>query len=387
MFVLWLPKKDAGSNATAGGGTGLTLFIGTYPSVSIITPVYNGGEGFAECIAAITKFKPAGWELIVVDDGSTDASMAIAASTGAQVLQTGGRLGPGGARNLGARHAKGDYVCFIDADCEVNQFTFGNIEEEIREYPDVEAFFGSYDDSPKAPNFIAQYKNLFHRYVHQRAAEEASTFWAGCGIVRRSTFLSLGGFDMQRFARPSIEDIDLGYRIKQAGGRIRVAKFVQVKHYKAWSLYSLVKTDVFDRGIPWTRLLLANPSCRVNELNLQTSQRVSALAVLGLIVCIAASFFKPICLLAAACLVGLLILLNRDFYQYFYQYRGRNFMLAVIPMHWFYYLYASGGFALGTALHYFDRFIGSKNFVLEPQPQLRSIKDDGRLLVVENDQT
>src|SRR5271156_4387545 len=105
--------------------------MGIYPSVSIITPVYNGGDDFAECIDAIARLRPGDWELIVVDDGSTDNSAAVAQSAGAQVLHTGGRLGPGGARNLGAQHARGEYICLIDADCAVNQFTFGNIAEEI----------------------------------------------------------------------------------------------------------------------------------------------------------------------------------------------------------------------------------------------------------------
>ena len=73
---------------------------------------------------------------------------------------------------------------------------------------------------------------------------------AGCGVVRRSAFLALGGFDTVTYRRPSIEDIDLGYRIKKAGGRIRVAKDVQVKHYKAWNLVNLIKTDVLIAAYP-----------------------------------------------------------------------------------------------------------------------------------------
>jgi glycosyltransferase involved in cell wall biosynthesis len=357
-------------------------FMGSSPLVSIITPVYNGGEDFVDCLSAIAQFKPGDWELIVVDDGSTDKSAQVAKAAGAQVLHSGGRLGPGAARNLGALHAKGEYICFIDADCQVNQFTFGNIVDEINEYPEIDAFFGSYDDAPKAPGFIAQYKNLYHRYVHQCANEEAATFWAGCGIVRRSTFLSTGGFDTERFRRPSIEDIDLGYRIKQAGGRIRVAKFVQVKHYKAWNLSGLVKTDVFDRGMPWTRLLLANQSCKINDLNLHLSQRASALAVLGMLACLFLAALKPAILLAVPALAAVLLILNRDVYRYFRQYRGRNFMLAVIPMHCLYYLCALTGFALGVALHCCDQFFGNETFLLRPLPALRSEQDPVRLSIV-----
>jgi GT2 family glycosyltransferase len=131
------------------------------------------------------------------------------------------------ARNLGAKVAQGEYLCFIDADCEVHRETLSNIVTTFQEHPDIDALFGSYDDEPKATNFIAQYKNLFHHYVHQNGQEDASTFWAGCGAIKRSLFLELGGFDVNRYRRPSIEDIELGYRIKQTGSKIYLAKNVQ----------------------------------------------------------------------------------------------------------------------------------------------------------------
>src|SRR4029079_757083 len=75
------------------------------------------------------------------------------------------------------------------------------------------AVFGCYDDSPDASNFLSQYKNLVHRYYHVTANENASTFWAGCGAIERDLFLKLGGFDTDRYRDPSIEDIELGYRV------------------------------------------------------------------------------------------------------------------------------------------------------------------------------
>ena len=74
-------------------------------------------------------------------------------------------------------------------------------------------------DAPAAANFLSQYKNLLHHYVHQHAHTQASTFWTGCGAMRLSTFLALGGFDAAAYRRPSIEDIDLGYRLRRRGGR------------------------------------------------------------------------------------------------------------------------------------------------------------------------
>src|SRR5262249_47747925 len=118
-----------------------------------------------------------------------------------------------------------------------------------------DACFGSYDDAPAAPNFLSQYKNLLHHYVHQHAHILASTFWTGCGAMRRVVFLGLGGFDEQTYRLPSIEDIDLGYRLRRRGGEIRLLKEMRCAHLKRWTARSMLRSDIFERGIPWTMLL------------------------------------------------------------------------------------------------------------------------------------
>jgi hypothetical protein len=117
------------------------------------------------------------------------------------------------------------------------------------------------------------YRNLMHRYVHQQGRAEASTFWSGCGAIRRSVFLQHGGFD-ESYRRPAIEDIELGYRLVAAGHRIHLDRSLEVKHLKRWTFLNLVKTDIFDRGMPWTELILRDGNMP-NDLNIQLSQRVS----------------------------------------------------------------------------------------------------------------
>ncbi len=318
------------------------------PFISVITPVYNGGYPFVCCLLAMSRTQFANWELIVVDDGSTDESAEIARKFEAKVLQTTGREGPGAARNLGAEVAKGYYLLFIDADCEVCQDAISQLAQTLQSRPEIDALFGSYDDAPKAKNFVAQYKNLMHHYVHQQGKEDASTFWAGFGAVRRSLFLELGGFDTEKYPRPSIEDIELGYRLKQAGANIYLAKNLQVKHHKAWRLIGLIKTDVFDRGIPWTKLLFKDQSNVVNDLNLQTSSRLSVVAIYCLILSLLATIFKLAAIIPVIILGGMLLYFNWDIYRFFYDKRGIIFALKVIPLHWLYYFYAGLSFIGGT---------------------------------------
>jgi glycosyltransferase involved in cell wall biosynthesis len=324
------------------------------PFISVIIPVYNGGSLFLRCLKALHQSTFTDYELLVVDDGSTDGSDKLARQFGARVFASGGQHGPAAARNVGGRLARGRYLFFVDADCAVHPDTLAHVAELFWAEPQLDALFGSYDDAPDASNFVAQYKNLFHHYVHQRGQGEASTFWTGCGAIRRDRFLALGGFDAQRYRRPAIEDIDLGYRLKQAGGRIRLAKHVQVKHLKAWTLPGLLKTDILDRGIPWTRLILRD-KLFARDLNLQTHNRVSVAAIYGLLLALLVSLWQPQTLLIAGALAALLLGLNIDLYRFFYYRRGLPFVLGVIPLHWLYYFYNAISFGCGLLLHWQEK--------------------------------
>ena len=245
--------------------------------LSVIIPVYNGGAAFRSCLERITASALDAMELIVVDDGSTDDSERMARTAGAIVLSTGGRRGPAYARNLGAQQAQGEVLLFLDADVAVHPQTLGGVTAAFESEPELDALIGSYDDAPACPDFLSQYKNLMHHFVHQRAREQASTFWSGCGAIRREVFLRHSGFD-ESYERPAIEDIELGYRMQQAGCRIVLDSTIQVKHLKQWTFTGLIKSDILDRGIPWTELILRDGRMP-NDLNLEISQRVSVALV------------------------------------------------------------------------------------------------------------
>lgn len=241
-------------------------------SISVVIPAYNGGRNLDQCLDAVERLLRAPDELIVVDDGSTDGSVERAVARGIRVLRTSGRRGPAEARNIGAAAATGEIVFFLDADVCVHADAVDRVITVLAD-PSVDAVIGSYDDDPSSPDFLSQYKNLMHCFVHQTASSEASTFWSGCGAIRRKVFLEMSGFDAN-YTRPAIEDIELGYRMRQGGRRIVLDRELRARHLKRWTFWGLVRTDVLDRGIPWTELILRDQRMP-NDLNLQISQRVS----------------------------------------------------------------------------------------------------------------
>src|SRR5438477_2593360 len=90
-------------------------------SVSLIIPVFNGAEYLGQCLDAILASNSRPLEIIVVNDGSTDASSQIAFERGVTVFELPSRSGPAAARNYGALKAKGEVLFFIDADVTIKK--------------------------------------------------------------------------------------------------------------------------------------------------------------------------------------------------------------------------------------------------------------------------
>ena len=320
-------------------------------SLSVIIPVYNGGEKFQRCLASLAIADPPPQEVIVVSDGSTDDSVAIAQAYDVSVIEVPHSQGPAKARNLGAKEAKGTVLFFLDADVEVHPPIFGQAIATLAHYREVDALIGSYDDDPGARNFLSQYKNLLHHYTHQQAREEASTFWGACGVVRRDVFQALGGFD-ERYRRPCVEDIELGYRLRQAGHQIRLCKTLQVKHLKRWGIVSLLQADFFYRALPWTALILRHRQLN-NDLNTNWSSRLSILCVYGLVGSLGVSYWLPWLLIVSIGLSLILLMLNWPVYHFFYEKRGLYFTVKSLFWHWLYYFYSGLAVVIGLLRYVF----------------------------------
>ncbi|WP_081972654.1 glycosyltransferase family 2 protein [Leptolyngbya sp. KIOST-1] len=320
-------------------------------NISVIIPVYNGGESFRLCLDSLKQSSRLPDEVIVVADGDTDGSWQVAKESGATVFRYDSAGGPARARNQGARLARGEILFFIDADVTVGCDTILGVEKAFQQDINLAALIGSYDDQPGAPNFLSQYKNLFHHYTHQISSEKASTFWGACGAVRADAFRAVGGFD-ERYLKPCVEDIELGYRLRRAGYTIRLCKHIQVKHLKCWQPVSLLRAEIFYRALPWTELILSQGQ-PMNDLNLDRTNKLSVVLSWLALGCLVGGWVNPfLWIVAIATMIGLLVV-NQRVYRFFWHKRGAWFALRVIPWHWFYFLYGGAAFAYGLATYQF----------------------------------
>lgn len=314
------------------------------PFVSVIIPVRNGATTLGACLQALKQTSYEKWEAIVVDDGSDDGSGDIATGQGYRVLTNAGEArGPAWARNYGASEARGQILVFVDADVVTRPHTVARLVETLQT-TGAAACFGSYDDAPAAENFLSQYKNLLHHFVHQQGRREASTFWAGCGAVRCNAFWDVGGF-CEAYKEPSIEDIELGQRLRERGYTVRLVPEIQVTHLKRWDAPGLLRSDILQRALPWSQLILQRGRLP-DDLNLTWGQRASAVAAWALLVSVAylplSRRAAPVAGLAA---VGLSTL-NWEFYRFLAARRGLAFAASALPWHWFYFIYSSAVLAL-----------------------------------------
>ncbi len=318
------------------------------PTISVIVPAYNSAATIARCVTPLIEMRRRGEiaELLIVDDGSTDATATIAAEMGAVVLPSGGRLGPGGARNVAARVAVGEVLWFMDSDTVAHEDAARILATNIAD-PTVAAVFGAYDDRPPATGFWSLYKNLVHHHYHHQSEREAETFWSGCGAIRAAAFAELGGFDAATYPEPSTEDIELGWRMRQRGMRILLVPELKVTHLKVWRFVNLIYTEIFCRALPWSRLIHRHTGW-LNTLNVSRAERGRALLAIIFLASFALlqiSLWVPLVLFVAA------LAANHRLGALFHRRGGARFALGAILFHQVYYCYCSGAVAWSWQEH------------------------------------
>jgi GT2 family glycosyltransferase len=315
--------------------------------LSIIVPFRRNLEQLGACLSAIRRSAPDA-ELIVAADAAVDDCGPLASASGARLVVVPGPSGPAVARNRGAAVAGGDVLVFVDSDVVVSETAIPGMAALLDQEPSVAGVFGAYDREPAAPNFMSQLKNLSHAYVHETGRRQASTFWAGLGALRAEAFHAVGGFD-ERFARPSVEDIELGCRLVSAGYAIRLAPEHTGRHLKRWSFWGAVATDVRERGVPWTQIIHRRGTF-TDDLNTSRPLRASVALAWLAVLSLPGIAVTPWAAVAASGLTAGLVALNADYYRWLAARRGWWFAARAVPVHFVHHVSNGVSFVVGTAL-------------------------------------
>lgn len=313
------------------------------PSLTLVMPTIGWEEPFATCLhAALAGLGPQD-EAVVVFDGSPPPVPEWLQQSRVRLLSTGIRSGPAAARNLAAREAQGQILLFVDADVALHADAVQRVRVHFDTDPRLAALFGSYDDSPAARGLVSRFRNLLHHHTHTSQPGPACTFWAGCGAVQRDLFLRLGGFDADRYSQPCIEDIEFGIRLHHNGGRILLDPAIQGTHHKCWTLGLMIRTDIQQRAIPWSQLLMSQQKLPAT-LNLATEARISAglsLLILISLAGIAIPALWPFSAITACAAIAGLITLNHSLLGLLMRCGGPLLMTSGVGLLILYYSYSS----------------------------------------------
>lgn len=204
-----------------------------WPRISVVVCTYNGSRTLDECLAGLTALDYPDYEVIVIDDGSTDASAEIARRYPVRLLSTENR-GLSRARNTGLELATGRIVAYIDDDAYPDPHWLHHLATTFLRHD--YAAVGGPNLAPPGDGWIAEcVANAPGNPVHVLVTDRDAEHIPGCNMAfRKSALEAVGGFDAQ--FRVAGDDVDLCWRLADAGFRLGFNPAAVVWHHRRNSL-------------------------------------------------------------------------------------------------------------------------------------------------------
>lgn len=210
---------------------------------SIVIPAYNAALTLRPTLQSVFEYMPKNTEVIVIDDGSNDATVLIAGEFPCILLKNPNNQGAAAARNLGINHANNEIILFLDADVVLSPKTFSRFDRLFRSNEPVDAVVGMYSDNLPHHDFPSYYQLQQQRAYHRQTPYHTNALFTACSAVRKAVFDRVGTFD-ESICGALMEDVELGKRIDTAGFTIVFDKDLHVQHLKKYHWKNLLLTRI-----------------------------------------------------------------------------------------------------------------------------------------------
>ncbi len=274
---------------------------------SVVIPAFNAAATIERCLRALDRQAAPRetYEIIVVDDGSTDDTPAKAASiTGVRLIRSAHR-GAAAARNCGAHAAHGEILLFTDADCEPTENWMTEMLAPFAD-PKVVGAKGTYRTRQR--ELVARFVQCEHeeKYACLAGAHSIDFVDTYSAAYRRDALIRSGGFD-EAFPSASVEDQELSFRLAESGARLVFVPTAIVFHQHANSLAAYVRRK-FWIGYGKIRVHRRHPGKAWRDSRTPATEKAQVLLVPAIVAALSAAFLVPplglIVALVAAIFVG-----------------------------------------------------------------------------------
>lgn len=295
--------------------------------ISVIIPTFNSKETISNLLDSILSSNvEEEYEIIVVDDASTDGTVDLVKHYPVKLIVNDKNHGSAKARNLGVSNAKGEKIIFFDSDIVVNPDALSKLIKSFKSVSEQGALIGIYSMHPLNRGFAPEYKALLD-YNHwlQADSNRVTSFEPRCSIMRKETFVELGGFN-EKIKGADVEDYEFGYRLLKKYN-IYVDKSIQVRHRFPLKMSSIIR-NFLQRGSSWTELFLKRK--KFDNVAATPKAAISCVCAFLSLMSLGALYFHKIFLLNALLFFILYIYFYKEFFIHVYKEKNLFFVLKAI---------------------------------------------------------
>lgn len=299
------------------------------PHFSIIIPAHNKAYELEKLLKSIKASNFQDFEIIVVDDVSSKSLKSTVKKYKTTYIRLKEKKGTGGARNVGAKKAKGKILVFMDSDTVLFENALTELAKSFRDKK-VKAVTGVYDKKPASPSFFTNYKALrdYSYIMFERDPRyPIGGFGGWISAIRKMAFKRVGGFD-ESYKGAGMEDYEYGWRLIEKGVEIKFNPKVKIMHHFD-EFWTTVK-KFYKRSYLWTELFLKHKRFFSSATNPKEAL-IAGLANLSTLLLLLALFCPPLWL-AFLLIFFARLYLGRKFLIFVAKERGIIFSLATLPV-------------------------------------------------------
>ena len=269
------------------------------PEYSVVIPAYQAADIIGKCVQALNAqtVSRERYEIIVVDDGSTDDTASASRSAGTDQVIVCPHRGPAAARNAGVEAARGEIILFTDADCEPPPTWIERIVAPFQDHV-IEGAKGTYRTRQKSlvARFVQlEYEDKYDKMRSQAYIDFVDTYSAA---YRRGVFEQGEGFD-PAFPLPANEDIEFSYRLARLGHKLVFVPEAVVFHHHTDTILGYLRRKYYV-GFWRVRMYRLHPDKAISDSHTPQTLKLQVALMACLLGSLTLAIFRPILLFVSA---------------------------------------------------------------------------------------